>query len=195
MKHLNKITFLIACALPSFCIAQKDSTLRLVKTISGNISPKSVVAANNGYVYAQNMMYKHSVTVYNKQGILVQTIYDTVHPAHYGHTDSSEVLKGSPVEASLNADGSSLWISNYCMIGKGYSNPGCDGCVGRNKYDKSYLYRINTSNYEKTACIKSGAVPKYLLVSPNDKYLAVSNWSDGTVTIYSAVSNERMEDI
>lgn len=195
MKPLRNIAFIIGVFLPFSGVAQKDSTLRAVKTVSGNISPKSIVAANNGYVYAQNMMYRHTVTVYDKNGTLLQTIYDTVHPAHFGYADSAEVLKGSPVEATLNSDGSSIWISNYSMNGKGYRNPGCDACIGRNKYDKSYIYRINTATYEKTACIKSGAVPKYLQVSPNDKFVAVSNWSEGTVSIFSTTTNQLVKEV
>lgn len=34
------------------------STMTLVKTIHGNISPKSVVHSGNGLFFAQNMMYK-----------------------------------------------------------------------------------------------------------------------------------------
>ena len=35
------------------------------RSSSGNISPKSVAASGAGYVTAQNMMYRHSVTVYD----------------------------------------------------------------------------------------------------------------------------------
>ena len=46
--------------------------LRLAKTITGPISPKSVVASGRGLVFAQNMMYKHTITVYDPAGNLVQ---------------------------------------------------------------------------------------------------------------------------
>ena len=38
--------------------------LKLRKVLSGNISPKSVASSGAGYVTAQNMMYRDSVTVY-----------------------------------------------------------------------------------------------------------------------------------
>jgi hypothetical protein len=56
-----------------------QSKLVLVKTISGNISPKSVKSSGTGLVSAHNMMYRHSVTLYdsNTQELL-KTIPDSV---------------------------------------------------------------------------------------------------------------------
>ena len=39
--------------------------LHLRTTLGGNISPKSVAASGTGLVFAQNMMYRHTVTVYD----------------------------------------------------------------------------------------------------------------------------------
>ncbi len=39
--------------------------LHLRTTITGRISPKSVVASGSGLVTAQNMMYTHTITVYD----------------------------------------------------------------------------------------------------------------------------------
>ena len=39
--------------------------LALKTTFGGAISPKSVAASGTGLVFAQNMMYRHSVTVYD----------------------------------------------------------------------------------------------------------------------------------
>ena len=44
--------------------------LVLYKVIGGFISPKSVVSSNAGLVFANNMMYRHSVTVYSSAGVL-----------------------------------------------------------------------------------------------------------------------------
>ena len=42
-----------------------DGRLEKVETIAGDISPKSVTATGTGLVFAQNMMYTHTVTVYD----------------------------------------------------------------------------------------------------------------------------------
>ena len=43
-----------------------ERRMRLVKAIRGDISPKSVVASGDGHFIAQNMMYRHSITVYDR---------------------------------------------------------------------------------------------------------------------------------
>jgi hypothetical protein len=43
-----------------------------------HISPKSAVASGSGHLIAQNMMYRHSITVYNRSYRLVKTISDRI---------------------------------------------------------------------------------------------------------------------
>ncbi|HXY42578.1 MAG TPA: hypothetical protein VEH29_00160, partial [Acidimicrobiales bacterium] len=52
--------------------------LVLIDTIGGHISPKSVDASDTGMVFAQNMMYTHTITVYASSGRLLKTISDGV---------------------------------------------------------------------------------------------------------------------
>ena len=61
-----------------------DGRLEKVETITGDISPKSVVASGTGLVFAQNMMYTHTVTVYDRDGELVTTIPDAVDLVAFG---------------------------------------------------------------------------------------------------------------
>src|SRR4051794_38972587 len=62
-----------------------DRPLSLATTITGAISPKSVDATGTGLVFAQNMMYRHTMTVYDKNGALVKTIPDSVDLARFGY--------------------------------------------------------------------------------------------------------------
>jgi hypothetical protein len=55
-----------------------------VFTISGDISPKSVVASDDGLFFAQNMMYRHTITVYDRNFELVKTIGDQVRLEEFG---------------------------------------------------------------------------------------------------------------
>jgi len=63
-----------------------DFVLTRVATVNGAISPKSVTATGTGLVFAQNMMYRHTMTVYDAAGALVKTIPDTVDLAQFGFT-------------------------------------------------------------------------------------------------------------
>jgi hypothetical protein len=51
-----------------------QSEMKLKKTIYGKISPKSVVHSGTGLFFAQNMMYSHTITVYDRKYNLVKTI-------------------------------------------------------------------------------------------------------------------------
>ncbi|HXC19819.1 MAG TPA: hypothetical protein VNT80_07915, partial [Acidimicrobiales bacterium] len=79
----------------------KASSRRLVlyKVIAGDISPKSVTSTNTGLVFAQNMMYRHTMTVYNSAGNLVKTISDGVALANFGVHGRPGLTHGAPVEA------------------------------------------------------------------------------------------------
>ena len=64
-----------------------SDSLRLVRlpVIRGSITPKSIVATQTGLFFAQNMMYRHTMTVYNRKGALVKTISDRVTLSSYGY--------------------------------------------------------------------------------------------------------------
>ena len=76
-----------------------DRPLRLERTITGAISPKLVVATGTGLVFAQNMMYRHTMTAYNDAGSLVKTIPDGVDLAHFGYAGHAGVSRARPGKA------------------------------------------------------------------------------------------------
>jgi hypothetical protein len=98
-----------------------DRRLTLAQTISGEISPKSVVASNTGLVFAQNMMYNHSVTVYSSEGEPVETIPDSVDLAAFG-IEGGATVQGAPVEGAMSPDGNEYWVSNYSLFFSGVVN-------------------------------------------------------------------------
>ena len=72
--------------------------LRYVTTIGGHISPKSVDASGTGLVFAQNMIYTHTVTVYNDRDYrLVATIPDAVTLRKWGYPKYPGRYLGGPV--------------------------------------------------------------------------------------------------
>src|SRR5271166_2495113 len=125
-----------------------ERRLVLIKTIGGNISPKSVDASDTGLVFAQNMMYTHTVTVYGSAGNLVKTIPDTVDMSLFGYPGHPGITHGAPVEAAFTPDSRYVYVSNYSMYGVGFGPEGNDNCTpysARAAGDtNSYVYRINT---------------------------------------------------
>lgn len=161
--------------------------LYLIKTIGGHISPKSVAASDTGLVFAQNMMYTHTVTVYNSAGNLVKTIPDTVNMARFGYPGHPGITHGAPVEAAFMPNAKYVYVSNYSMYGTGFGPEGDDDCTPESAEaagdTDSYVYRISTSTLAIDQVIKVGLVPKFLTVTPNGRYLLVSNWCSYDLSI------------
>lgn len=102
-----------------------EPKMKLIKTINGAISPKSVRSSGDGVVSAHNMMYRHSVTVYDAKTFeLLKTIPDSVSLQKFGFSKSTSIFKGSPVEGTFSPDGKFLYVSNYAMYGPGYNKEG-----------------------------------------------------------------------
>jgi YVTN family beta-propeller protein len=154
-----------------------ESKMVLTSTINGKISPKSVATSANGLISAHNMMYSHSVTIYDAATMkLVKSVSDSVSLAQFGVKGASGNYKGAPVEGDFSPDGKYLYVTNYAMYGKGFNKEGTDICSPSDGYDRSFLYRINLENYEIDAVYKVGSVPKVVKVTPDNKYILVSNW-------------------
>jgi YVTN family beta-propeller protein len=154
--------------------------LVLLKTIGGHISPKSVASSDTGLVFAQNMMYTHTVTVYDSSGDLVKTIPDTVQMSQFGIQGHPGITHGAPVEAAFTPNAKFVYVSNYSMYGGGFGPEGNDDCTPASAEaagdTDSYVYRIDMSTLAIDQVIKVGLVPKFLTVTPDGRYLLVSNW-------------------
>ncbi len=154
-----------------------QTKMKLVKTITGGITPKSVRASNTGLVAAFNMMYRHTITIYDVNKVkLVKTIYDKVDLSKFGITKWSGEMRGAPVEGAFSPDGKYLYATNYSMYGGGFGPEGSDLCNSDAGLDDSYLFRINLKNFKIDNAYEVGAVPKVVEVTPDNKYVLVTNW-------------------
>jgi YVTN family beta-propeller protein len=164
--------------------AQRTMT-QVAKITEGDPRPKSIVYSGGQYFFAQNMMYAHTVTVYDRSFKLVKTIPDAVDLASFGHAGYTGVYQGAPVEAAFTSDGKYGYISQYQMFGAGFDNPGDDKCSGAEK-DESFVYRISTETLQIDQVIKVGAVPKYVAVTPDNSKILVSNWCSYDLSVIDA---------
>jgi YVTN family beta-propeller protein len=168
--------------------------LTLLRTIGGDISPKSVDASGTGLVFAQNMMYRHTMTVYNSAGELVRTIPDGVNMAQFGVPGHPGITRGAPVEAAFTSDGRYAYVSNYSMYGSGFGPEGSDTCTPSSALaagdTNSYVYRVDTQSLAVDQVIEVGLVPKYVAVTPNDRYVLVSNWCSFNLSIISVATHQ-----
>lgn len=85
---------------------------------------------------------------------------------------------GKPVESELSADGRYLWVPYY-----------------RRDWDPSgqspsAISIIDTRTDEIVRVMQTGPVPKYVVASPDGKYVAVMNWGDNTIGLIDTSSGD-----
>lgn len=196
-KLLISLLLLSLCVIPYPAQAELPApSMKLIHTINGSIAPKSVRSSSDGVVSAHNMMYRHSVTVYDAKTFeLMHTIPDSVSLKDFGFSKYSGKYKGAPVEGTFSPDGKFLYISNYAMYGKGFNKEGTDTCSPADGYDKSFVYRINRSNYQIDGVYPVGSVPKVVEVTPDNKYVLVANWCSYTVSVISVELNKVVKTV
>jgi YVTN family beta-propeller protein len=175
--------------------ASSHRRLRLERRIGGEISPKSVMASGTGLVFAQNMMYRHTVTVYGRDHRRVKTIPDSVELAEVGFPDYSGTYRGAPVEAAFSPDGRYGYVSNYKMSGPGFDNPGDDVCSPSQRLDRSFLYRIPLSTLNVDKAIRVGSVPKYVAVTPDNRTVLASNWCSWDLSVIDAPTGRSVRSV
>jgi len=196
-KLLISLLLLSLCVIPYPAQAELPApSMKLIHTINGSIAPKSVRSSSDGVVSAHNMMYRHSVTVYDAKTFeLMRTIPDSVSLKDFGFSKYSGKYKGAPVEGTFSPDGKFLYVSNYAMYGKGFNKEGTDTCSPADGYDKSFVYRINRSNYQIDGVYPVGSVPKVVEVTPDNRYVLVANWCSYTVSVISVELNKVVKTV
>ncbi len=174
----------VPAVAPAPSLPSSDGTLVGAGSIGGTISPKSVVATGAGLVFAQNMIYSHTITVYGRDRRLVKTIPDNL-----------GALQGGPVEAAITPDGRSVYVSNYSMYGPGAGPAGFDACTSADAVADSTVYRISVASLAVDQVIPVGKVPKFLAVTPDGTKLVVSNWCGDDVSIVDTATGQEMRRV
>ena len=170
--------------------APADSSMVRIQRLTGTMTPKSVVASPTGHVFAQNMMYSHSVTALTPDGAIEKTISDAVKLSDFGVKGHPGTSKGAPVEMAFSPDGKTAWVSNYAMYGAGFSPEGADACTGPEGISDSYLYKIDTDSLEIKDVVRVGAVPKYVAATHDGSKVLVTNWCSMDLDIVDTAKGE-----
>ena len=200
LRHFSFL-FITLLLVANSAFAEESTTsdtkkMVLVKTITGSIQPKSVLASPNGLVSAHNMMYKHSVTFYDSNTFeLKATVSDRVDLTALGFSGYTGTHQGAPVEGAYSPDGKYLYVTNYAMYGKGFNHEGHDVCSPSSGYDSSFLYRINLETFTIDAAYKVGIVPKVVKVTPDNKYILVSHWCSYDLQVISVATQKIVKKI
>jgi YVTN family beta-propeller protein len=160
-----------------------ETAMVRVLRLTGDLAPKSVVASGQGLVFAQNMMYKHTVTAFRPDGALLRTISDAVRLEDFGITGHPGTSRGAPVEMAFSPDGKHAWVSNYAMYGKGFGPEGLDTCTAGDGTATSFVYRVDTRTFAVDKVVAVGAVPKYVAATPDGRQVLVTNWCSADLSV------------
>jgi YVTN family beta-propeller protein len=173
--------------------------LQKVRTIvateqTGPLSPKSIVASGTGVVYAQNMIYNHTVTAFDADGNFLATIPDSVDLSRYGITGFPPgTVRGGPVELAFSADRTKAYTSNYSMYGPGFGHQGDDACSPSSGIDPSFVYRIDVATHRIDQVIQVGSVPKYVATTPDGRYVLVTNWCSYDLSVIDVAAGREVQ--
>ena len=199
MRRLMIVVLAFAVSLPHVAnadVLSNQTKMVLVKTITGGISPKSVTSSGMGLVSAQNMMYTHSVTIYDgKTQQLIKRVSDSVKLRDFGYTQYSGTYKGSPVEGTFSPDGKYLYVTNYAIYGAGFGEEGTDVCSPASDIDPSFVYRINLTKFTIDGLYPVGSMPKGIAITPDNKYLLVANWCSYTLDVISIAAQKTVKQL
>ncbi|HET8929980.1 MAG TPA: beta-propeller fold lactonase family protein [Acidimicrobiales bacterium] len=161
-----------------------QTIMKRVDRITGNITPKSVTASPAGLVSAQSMMYSHNLTWYDPATRkLTATISDSVDLADFGIDGHPGTSQGAPVESTFTADGRYEYVSNYSMYGENFGPEGLDSCSAGDGTETSFVYRIAVATEKIDQVIQVGAVPKFMALTPDQRFLLVSNWCSWSLSV------------
>ena len=177
--------------------AASDTTfMQPVRTYAGGLTAKSVDASGTGLVIANNMIYKHTMTLFDAPtGQRIAEIPDEIDLQKFGLSDKPLKLTGGPVEAVWSHDGAYVYVSNYVMHGEGFNDEPNDLCTGKENYRPSYVYRVNVRAKAVDEVIAVGAVPKYVALTPDGKNLLVSNWCSYSFGVVDLATKKMVKNI
>ena len=176
-------------------VRSDQKILREVAWLTDALTPRSVVASGTGLYFAQNVMYGHTISIFDADKQLVKTLSDSVDLQSLGYDVKGEIYRGSPVEAVFTSDGSHAFVSNYRMYGSGYDPAaGNDACT-KDDGQRSFVYRIDTQTLTVDRAYRAGPVPKFMAVTPDDRLLLVSNWCGYDVSVIDLESHQTLAEI
>ena len=177
-------------------MAASTTVLRQAQRITGDISPKSVVASPLGLVIAQNMMYTHTVTAYRPDGALAATIDDGVDLADLRDHRAPGRVAGRPGGGGVHRATAATPTCRTTRCTAPASDPrATTRAHPQSGYDDSYTYRIDTETFAIDQAIKVGAVPKYVAVTPDDTTVLVTNWCTYDLSVIDVASAREVHRI
>jgi YVTN family beta-propeller protein len=81
------------------------------------------------------------------------------------------------------------------MYGAGFGPEGSDSCTPFSGYDRSFLYRVDMRRLVVDRAYRVGEVPKVVAVTPDGRYVLVSNWCSWDLSVVSTRTGQELRRI
>ena len=170
-----------------------SAPLRLLRVIGGPISPKSVDATDTGLVFAQNMMYRHTMTVYALRRRAASDdprlgrAVALRHPGPPGRL-ARRAGRGSRHPGPHATCGCPTTRCTARGSGPRARTPARRAPATTDGYTDSYLYRVSLETLRIDGVAKVGWVPKYVAVTPTGRWVLATNWCSYDLSIVSTAT-------
>lgn len=187
----------VLLVLSPFTVGYTQTAERLYRISEpiGKLTPKSIRHNGHGIFSAQNMMYSHSISFYDRSFNLVHVLSDSVNLSDYGICQYDHWYRGAPVECDFSEDGRFAYVSNYKLYGPGLEPEAYDNCAIDPNNEVGYVYKIRMDDFDIVDVYPAGSVPKYVLSLEGIHSLAVTNWCSGTVSIINELAHNDKKEI
>ena len=139
-------------------------------------------------------MFRHTITVYDRRFHRLKTIQDAIRPADFGYPKFRKQVLGGPVEAAFTSDGRIAWVTQRAMYGPGFRKPPpqLGVCAPADGFDRGFVYKIDTRTFHILDAVRLGSLPKDLALTPDGRYLLVTNWCSYDVSVVDLTTDREI---
>ena len=158
--------------------------------------PSRSCPRGTGYVFAQNMMYRHTITVYDSKTLkLVEDHPGRGRCRQVRHQGTRRDGPGRAGGGRRDA-GPALHVRLQLLHVRRRLLPrGHDVCSPSSGSTRATSTASPSTTLKIDKVIKVGAVPKYVAVTPDQKYLLVSNWCSYTLSVVDVHTSKQVKSI
>ena len=187
-------SFLLSANPSSVSPTPVDSLVK-IKVLDGELRPKSISSSGLGQFLIANPQYQPSVVVFSKKFQRLKNFNDSLFTLLPSSSKSIGSEKQVPITACFSHFGKYAWIASNPLLGSGTTVPNEARCEDIYKSPSGYLVKLNTLTSEVEAHIPLGKFPRYLLATPDSKYLIAANSCSKDIHIIDCETNEIVQQM
>lgn len=166
-----------------------------IRDIKADLRPTTIRRSHKNRFWIPNADIKHNIAVFSQDFVQQALISDKVNLSDFGYSNYKGEQKGSPVDVAFTKQGDIAWVVNNQMYGSDFNRPGGDWCPTSRTYDRSFVYKFETQTQKLLSVIEVGCSPKNIATTLDEKYLLVSNWCSGDVSILDTDQGKEIKRI